>query len=107
MDRFGEHIDNKFGGCDIPYNGETKQQDIEQAIRSAIEKITALAEAIRAGLTPAIHKAVMIYADITHRILHLYPNKRVVHLAFHGKYRVRKKNIRRIEKWLKTGGNND
>lgn len=37
-------------------------------------------------------------------ILNSYPNKRVLHLAkYHPKERVRKKNMRRVLKWVERG----
>lgn len=86
---------------------ETKQQTNGQAIQAAYERIKPLAVAM-AGLMPAIRNIINVAKNISNRIMHEYPNKRVVHLAYHGKKaRTRKKNIRRIQKWLQIGGKND
>lgn len=48
-----------------------------------------------------IKNLVKAMCEFAKKIIDLYPNKRVVHLASHGKKaRTRKKNIHRIGKWL-------
>lgn len=56
------------------------------------------------ALLPTIKKLAQQYAVIAKKVISAYPNKRVVHLALHGKKkRTRKKNMHRIlkdvQKW--------
>lgn len=54
------------------------------------------------GLIPFIETAIKTFRDFSNTFIEMYPNKRVVYLASHGKPRVRKKNRRRIIKWLQA-----
>lgn len=66
-------------------------------LRPAIETCTAAFKAV----VDAINSAAPIYFNFVAKTLELYPNKRVVHLAKHAKkWRVRKKNLNRITKWI-------
>lgn len=49
-------------------------------------------------------EAVSTVQAYTETLLSVYPNKRVLHLAkYHPKERVRKKNMRRVLKWVERG----
>ena len=63
-----------------------------------------LVEDISKKIEPLI-KTIMEVARICVEKILSYPNKRVLHLVKHGKPRVRKKNMRRIIKWLQEGKN--
>lgn len=71
----------------------------EESLKLLADNWGELAQNIANILTPIIEvvkNAIKYMADI----LKTYPNQRVVYLALHGKPRVRKKNIKRITKWL-------
>lgn len=53
-----------------------------------------------AAILERVKERVRVIADFLNNILNQYPNKRVLHLAKHGKGRVRKKNINRIRRWV-------
>lgn len=107
MDYYGDHIDNKFGGCDVPFDGKVSE------VIPAEEQLALLAEAFKPvvkafeSLIPAIMEIAKVAVKLGERIMHEYPNKRVVHLALYGrKARTRKKNIHRIYKWLNREAKN-
>lgn len=107
MDRFGEHIDNKFGGCDAPFGGNVSAvKNPEEQYHLFKDTFTPVAAAFQVlsdsikKIVPVVKLAAEVVADFWKSIKDTYPNKRVVHLATHGKPRVRKKNIRRIMEWV-------
>ena len=54
--------------------------------------------------TKFFSEAVSAIKAYTETVILLYPNKRVLHLAkYHPKERVRKKNMRRVLKWIERG----
>lgn len=57
-------------------------------------------------LIPFIENTIKAVQEFSKTIINTYPNKRVVHLALHGKGRTRKKNIHRIYKWLNREADN-
>lgn len=65
-------------------------------LAAAAKTLQPIIEEIAAALKPVI-KAI---ADVLEQIINLYPNKRVIYLAKHGKERTRKKNVKRILKWF-------
>lgn len=75
--------------------------------QEAVEAIQAFLAAIADAIRPAFETIVetlraFIEAawEIAKQIINLYPNKRVIYLATHGKRRTRKKNINRILKYF-------
>lgn len=112
MDKFSEHIDNKFGGCDVPFDGnvsavkspEEQYHFFKDTFTPVVAAIQALSDSIE-KIVPVIKLVGEAVTNICERIKNGYPNKRVVHLATHGKPRVRKKNMRRIMKWLQEANN--
>ena len=97
MDKWSEHIDNKFGGCDVPFDGEVSKPQTREAFQPVVDAVTAVVET----MMPTIKTLCETINRLWDAILHTYPNKRVVYLAFHGKKeRTRKKNRARIVKWL-------
>ncbi len=107
MDKWSEHIDNKFGGCDVPFDGrvsevkspEEQYHYFREIFKPVVAALQTLAENVK-EILPTIKNVAEIVTNFWNGILSTYPNKRVVHLAKHGKPRVRKKNIRRILKWI-------
>lgn len=104
MDYLGEHIDNKFGGCDHPFDGVSEVTPPEEQyakIKEAFEPVfTALNEVIK-KIIPFANKLAETVLKFGAAVISEYPNKRVSYLALHGKPRVRKKNMRRIMKWYR------
>lgn len=100
MGHFGDHIDNKFGGCDVPFDGkvsEVKSPEDQLALISAT--FPPLIKAIESLIPSIIAFFAKELEIIGERIIQEFPNKRVVHLALHGKKaRTRKKNMNRIKK---------
>lgn len=95
-----DEIINLFGSA-----AETERQTWQAA-----EMLAAFAAAVKA-LTPIIkdlaEKLQPLFktiGDVIDKIINLYPNKRVIYLAKHGKGRTKKKNINRITAWAKKQG---
>ena len=77
-------------------NGEDKTACIVAAL-DAVGKAAILAVKV-------FSEAVSTVQAYTETLLSVYPNKRVLHLAkYHPKERVRKKNMRRVLKWIERG----
>lgn len=75
-----------------------KDQEKRQALNEAVETFKS---AILEMLNPTINMVIETIEKIMDATLHLYPNKKVKHLALHHpKERTRKKNINRIYKWI-------
>ncbi len=55
------------------------------------------------NLMPTIQKVAAGVCELYNNILTNYPNNRVVHLAKHGKRLTRKKNAKRISRWIEQG----
>ena len=73
--------------------------------QKAVEAIKRLAQSIAEVLTPVLDYAMEAIKKIWDAVLHVYPNKRVLHLALHHpKKRVRKKNMHRIMRWIERKG---
>ena len=77
-------------------NGEDKTACIVAAL-DAVGNMAILAAKV-------FSEAVSTVQAYTETLLSVYPNKRVLHLAkYHPKERVRKKNMRRVLKWVEKG----
>lgn len=77
-------------------NGEDKTACIVAAFTTVGEMCILAAKVFSEAVS-----AVQAY---TETLLSVYPNKRVLHLAkYHPKERVRKKNMRRVLKWVERG----
>lgn len=77
-------------------NGEDKTACIVAAF-DAVGKAFILASKV-------FSEAVSTIQAYNETLLSVYPNKRVLHLAkYHPKERVRKKNMRRVLKWIERG----
>lgn len=71
-----------------------KMEQMVSIIRECVEAVTPAMRAILENIGRAY--------DV---VLQIYPNRRVVHLAEYGhSERVRKKNRKRIQKWVEKGG---
>lgn len=107
MDKWSEHIDNKYGGCDMPFDerfinklsAEEQEQLVKYAIIEIEDIIQPICDAIM-SLIPSMKSAIESVNELTKPFIESYqtcPNKRVVHLALHAKKeRVRNKNFRRV-----------
>ncbi len=74
-----------------------KSEDFQKAVE-AIQRLT---QSIIEVLKPVLDSAMEAIKKILDAVLHVYPNKRVLHLAMHHpKERVRKKNMHRIMRWI-------
>lgn len=71
----------------------------EEALQALSEKIKAFAEAIQ-EIFKTVSDVVQPILEAVIKIIQYYPNKRVKHLAAHGRPRTRKKNINRIIRWI-------
>lgn len=85
-----------------------RDAEFERATAVVKEFFNALAESLRPiveNLVEIIREAAKNAAAVARQIgaalWNLYPNKRVKHLARHGKQKTRKKNASRILKWFK------
>ena len=96
-------------------NDAKTQEQIERVIKWRDEcaipavqiMIDALVPAIQEliyAIAPLFAEAVKNITGISEAAINSYPNKRVLHLAkHHPKERVRKKNMRRVLKWIERG----
>ena len=73
--------------------------DFEPLVKG-LQEVAAAFEKLVENLKPILNAD----ADVTKKIIDLYPDKRVIYLATHGKGRTRKKNINRISKWYERQG---
>ncbi len=107
MDYLGEHIDNKFGGCDVPFDGNvSKTIPLEEQLVLLAKSLKPVINAMVDNLIPAIKEIANAALKLGKRIMQEYPNKRVLHLALHGKRRTRKKNMKRIKKYFNEVADN-
>ena len=74
-------------------------EKLGQAFIAASEAFRPIVERISETLSP-----ILASLDTYSKIFDCYPNKRVKHLAKHGKGRTRKKNINRILKYFEREG---
>lgn len=86
----------------VPFTGEIAEiKPSEQQIQQMIDAFVPFAQGIIDAIYPLIKPAVDAFSQLWDEVLHSYPNRRVVWLAFfHPKARVRKKNRNRIVKYI-------
>ena len=89
----------------VPYDAEHFKRIIppSEQFDKAIETFNIMAKRIREQIIPTVKKIIETVGPILNPIIekiNAYPNKRIMYLATHGKERVRKKNLKRIMKWL-------
>jgi hypothetical protein len=109
---------NKFGGGE-PLFHESKAMDIATAqqqyqnmkeyfiplVQNVMDALVPVVQNIFAALNPYILEVAENLTTFYNALIHTYPNKRVVWLATHHKSaRVRKKNRKRIMKWIEREG---
>ena len=78
--------------------------DLKKLIGPAIEAVAEIVGRLVKMISDALPSLFDTLGDVMEQIINLYPNKRVIHLAKHGKRRTRKKNINRILKYYKRNG---
>ena len=84
--------------AEIAASGMSKEEFVA-VVNKAFVAIDTVTSAIN-NLIPTIKKVAAGVCELYNNILTNCPNKRVVHLAMHGKRLTRKKNIKRISRWL-------
>jgi hypothetical protein len=74
-----------------------KSEDFQKAV----ETLQLLTQSIIEVLPIILNSVIETVKKILDAVLYVYPNKRVVYLAMHHpKERVRRKNMRRIMRWI-------
>ena len=75
---------------------------LTEAQIEAIEKVAELVRELVDHIVELVKSAYAIICRVVKKLLEMYNNKRVIHLATkHKKARVRKKNINRLSKWVR------
>lgn len=69
---------------------------INETLAPFVDRLTEIIKGMAEKLTVFIPQMTKTLKEI----INLYPNKRVLYLAYHGKRRTRKKNINRIKKYF-------
>ncbi len=105
---------NKYGSDGVPFTGEvaehgTTEQQVRQICdafarfnQSIIDVLVPTLQAVADAILPVLQGAIETFGKLQEAFLKSYPDKRIVHLAFHGKTaRIRKKNRSRIAKYIK------
>jgi hypothetical protein len=78
---------------------------LTEAQIEAIEKVAELVRELVDNIVEWVKSAWAIVCRVCKKLLEIYNNKRVLHLATkHGNPRVRKKNLNRIIKWTRRLG---
>ena len=97
---------DKFGSGGVAYGGEPIETiPPEQQLQNIINALVPVAQSIIETLVPIIENLMPEIKRFCDAVLDVFPNKRVVWLAIHHKQeRVRKKNRRRIMKWVERKG---
>ena len=95
-----DDIINLFGQASETERQVMAAAEMLAAFGKACETIDPIIEEIAAALKPVIEAI----CDVMEQIINLYPNKRVIYLAKHGKERTKKKNIKRMLKWYNEQG---
>ena len=74
------------------------------AIQKMVDVIASYVQELIDAIMPLLGEAIKNMTEIYEATINSYPNKRVLHLAkYHPKERVRKKNMRRVLKWIERG----
>lgn len=74
---------------------------LKEALKEAEELLRPIVENLVEIMRGLVENAKKVAQQIGSALWDLYPNKRVKHLARHGKQKTRKKNASRILKWFK------
>lgn len=93
---------NKYGSDGVPFTGEIAEiKPTEQQIQQMIDDLVPVVQSIIDAIAPALERCVAEINRILDAVLKSYPDKRVVWLAFHHKKaKVRKKNRKRIVRYI-------
>ena len=79
-------------------------EKLQEDIQKAVEALPSLVQGLAEMLNPIFEAAWETIKKVSEIILISYPNKKVLHLAIHHpSRRVRKKNARRIMRWIEKG----
>ena len=100
---------NKYGSDGVPFTGEiTEIKPTEQQIQQMIDDLVPVVQSIIDAIAQALERCVAEINRIWDAVLKSYPDKRVVWLAFHHKKaKVRKKNRKRIVRYINKAVKND
>ena len=106
----GEDIKEALQSVAEEMNKDDQKEKVEfskddLAIQEAVQAIQELQKNIMAVLFPILESVIQALKRFCDTVLYTYPYKRVVRLAlYHPKERVRKKNMRRIMRWIERNG---
>ena len=95
-----DDIINLYGQASEIERQAWKAAEALAILAAAAKTLCPIIETIAETLRPIIEKV----GDVLKQIINVYPNKRVIYLAKHGKRRTRKKNINRILKYFEREG---
>lgn len=74
------------------------------AIQKMVDVLVQCVQELIDAIAPLFGEAVKNMTEIYEAAINSYPNKRVLYLAkYHPKERIRKKNMRRVLKWIERG----
>lgn len=79
------------------------QEEMNELFKKTAENLRVAFSTLAETVTAVINNIGPLFSQLTGaiaQIIDAYPNKRVIHLAKHGKRRTRKKNINRIIKYF-------
>lgn len=83
--------------------GACTDADKVEKIDLVVESLQQIVANIVEVLTPSIQEAITAINNMWRSVIECYPNQRVVYLAlYHPKEKVRKKNTKRIMRWLRN-----
>lgn len=93
----------------VPFTGKIAEiKPPEQQIQQIIDAFVPVIQGIIDAIAPLIEHCIDELTRLGDKVLESYPDKRVVWLAFHHpKAKVRKKNRRRIAKYIEKAVNRD
>ena len=78
----------------------------EEQLAKLVAAFKQMAQTIQSTIIPTMERLYTILTPVVKTFTEgflQYPNKRVLYLARHGNWRTRKKNIKRIVKWIEKG----
>lgn len=100
---------NKYGSDGVPFTGQIDEiKPPEQQLQEAIDAFVPVIQRVFDTIAPAVEQCTRVITQLWDALLKSYPDKRIVHLAFHHKKeKVRKKNRKRIVKYINKAVNRD
>ena len=100
VDAYAEGTSEELQKVFEDLTGKTDTEDFQKAV----EAIQRVVQVMTKTLMPILDEMMTIIKEATESVLIYYPNKKVLYLSiYHPKERVRKKNIRRIMRWMLKG----